>query len=204
MGLTSYRCINGPWYSPVRNLIGATSAQYQRLASQALGIIYSGSANGISSVTDGTSNTLLMHEYVFSRLNINDKNCWHWWCPGNTDTIGTAMYAPNVAFGGALGSSWRPDSLPQLREPGRDLRIQQPPGRREPSVRRRIGQVHQEHGLIVGPCPRHRAAHALTSTSYDHGRQAAPYPIYAYTGNLPVYQALSTRAGGEVISADAY
>ena len=53
-----------------------------------------------------------MHEYVFSRLNINDKNCWHWWCAGNTDTIGTAMYAPNVAFGGALGSSGDPILYP--------------------------------------------------------------------------------------------
>ena len=71
-------------------------------------MIYHGSKVGIGGITDGTSNTMMMSEYVYSRLNQADKNCWHWWCAGNTDTIGTAMYAPNIAFNGAVGSSGDP------------------------------------------------------------------------------------------------
>ena len=150
MGLTSYRGINGPWYSPVRNMVGATSAQYQQMATQALGIIYHGSAVRIAGITDGTSNTLLMAEYVYSRLNQADQNCWHWWCAGNTDTIGTAMYAPNVAFGGALNSSGDPILYDNAASLAVISSVEQPSGRCEPRVRRRVGQVHQELHQLVG------------------------------------------------------
>jgi len=203
MGLTSYRCINGPWYSPVRNLVGATSGQYQQLASQALGIIYGGSANGISSVTDGTSNTMLMHEYVFSRLNINDKNCWHWWCAGNTDTIGTAMYAPNVAFGGALNSSGDPILYPNAASLAVIAASSNHPGGAnhlfaDGSVRFIKNTVSS---WVPTPGTGLPAQLGSSSTVAVAGNN---YSIYTYTGNLPVYQALSTRAGGEVISSDAY
>ena len=102
MGLTSYRGINGPFYAPTRYLgrDGCTAAQYQQMAAQGLGIIYHGSSNGINDITDGTSNTMMLGEYVYGRLDEADKHCWHWWTAGNADTIGTALYAPNVAWAG--------------------------------------------------------------------------------------------------------
>jgi hypothetical protein len=35
-------------------------------------------------------------------------------------------------------------------------------------------------------------------------RTGGTFGTYVFVDNMPVYQALSTRTGGEVISADAY
>ena len=198
MGLTSYRGVNGPWYSPIRNLAGSTASVYQQKAAQALGIIYHGSAVTISGVTDGTSNTLLMTEYVYSRLNQADKNCWHWWCAGNTDTIGTAMFAPNVAFGGALGSGGDPILYGNSASLAVISSSSNHPG----------GANH-----VFGDGSVRFIKNTVNSWTPSTGGIAPGYPAqlsldgngnYVITGNMPVYQALSTRAGGEVISADAF
>ena len=156
IGLTSYRGINGPFYSPSRYLgrDGATAAQYQQMASQGMGVIYHGSSNGIDSITDGTSNTMLLGEYVYGRLDITDQNCWHWWTAGNADTIGTAMYAPNVAWNGNPDTASNQE-IGQRHEgrPGDRLAVEQSPWRGQPLVRGRVGQVHQEHHSIVDAGP---------------------------------------------------
>ena len=36
----------------------------------------------------------MLGEYVYGRLSQADKNCWHWWNAGNSDSIGTALYPP--------------------------------------------------------------------------------------------------------------
>ena len=199
MCLTSYRGINGPWYSPKRNMAASTAAQYQQKAAQALGIIYHGSSVAISGVTDGTSNTLLMTEYVYSRLNTSDQNCWHWWCAGNTDTIGTAMYAPNVAFGGALGSNGDPILYDNSASLAVIAASSNHPG-------------GANHAFADGSV--RFIKNTVQSWTPSAGSSIAPgYPAqlsldgngnYVVTGNMPIYQALSTRAGGEVISSDAY
>ena len=206
MGLTSYRCINGPWYSPVRNMVGATSAQYQQMSSQALGIIYGGSATPIAGITDGTSNTIMVTEYVYSRLNTSDQNCWHWWCAGNTDTIGTAMFAPNVAFGGALGSN----GDPILYDNAASLAVissssNHPGGANhlfgDGSVKFIKNTVNSWTPGTSGIAPGFPNQLSLTNT-FQNG--SGTFGTYVVSGNMPVYQALSTRNGGEVISADSY
>jgi prepilin-type N-terminal cleavage/methylation domain-containing protein/prepilin-type processing-associated H-X9-DG protein len=207
MGLTSYRCINGPWYSPVRNLVGSTPAQYQQMASQALGVIYSGSSNGINSITDGTSNTMLLTEYVYSRLNTADQNCWHWWCAGNTDTIGTAMYAPNVAFGGALNSAGDPVMYDNSASLAVIAASSNHPGGANhlfadgsvKFLKNTISSWVPSSASSIGPG--FPAQLSITNT-FTNG--TGTMGTYVYTGQLPVYQALSTRSGGEVISSDAY
>jgi len=208
MGLTSYRGICGPWYTPVRNCVGMTSAQYQQLSSNALGVIYHGSSVGIAGVTDGTSNTMLMSEYVFSRLNIVDKNCWHWWCAGNTDTIGTAMYAPNVAFNGAFGSTGDPKLYANSASLAVISQSSNHPGGAnhvfaDGSVKFLKDSIQSWRPDSNNPqVPGWPLGVSLTSTFT--GPDGATYGTYTFTGNMPVYQALSTRAGGEVISADSY
>jgi prepilin-type N-terminal cleavage/methylation domain-containing protein/prepilin-type processing-associated H-X9-DG protein len=208
MGLTSYRCINGPWYSPVRNMSGATAAQYQQMTSQALGVIYSGSNNGINSITDGTSNTMLMTEYVCSRLNQADQNCWHWWCAGNTDTIGTAMYAPNVAFSGTTMGG---PGDPTLYDNAATLAViaassNHPGGANHlfadgsvKFLKNTISSWVPSNSGSIGPG--FPAQLSITNSFTNNGGTMG---TYVFTGQLPVYQALSTRAGGEVISSDAY
>ena len=96
MGLTSYRGICGPSYQPPRACQGISPANYTLLQANALGVIFHSSSVTIASITDGTSNTMMIGEYVYGRLSKSDQNCWHWWVAGNTDTIATAMYAPNI------------------------------------------------------------------------------------------------------------
>lgn len=209
MGLTSYRGINGPWFSPSRKMgsNGATAAQYQQMAAQGLGVIYLGSSNGIDSITDGTSNTMLLGEYVYSKLSTTDQNCWHWWTAGNTDTIGTAMYAPNVAFSGSMGSAGDP-ILDQLNSA--DLAVMSQSSNHPGGANHTMadGSVRFIKNTVAswvpGPnatLPGYPPNVSITST-FTLGSQV--YGNYTYTGNLPVYQALSTRAGGEVISSDQY
>jgi prepilin-type N-terminal cleavage/methylation domain-containing protein len=209
MGLTSYRGINGPFYAPTRYLgrDGATAAQYQQMANQGLGIIYHGSSNGIDSITDGTSNTMLLGEYVYSRLDTADQNCWHWWTAGNADTIGTAMYAPNVAFSGNPND---PGNLEADASTRADLAIisqssNHPGGANHSFADGTVRFIKNTvNSWVPGPnatLPGFPAVVSVTNT-FTLGTQT--YGTYTYIGNLPVYQALSTRAGGEVISADAF
>lgn len=207
MCLTSYRGVNGPWYSPTRNMVGATPSQYQQLSSQALGILYHGSATSIAGVTDGTSNTLLMAEYVYSRLNQADKNCWHWWCAGNTDTIGTAMYSPNVGFGGALGSSGDPIVYPNSASLAVISSSSNHPGGAnhlfgDGSVKFIKNTVQSWMPGTTGIAPGLPNQLSLTNTFAVGSNTFGTYVISDM--RMPIYQALSTRAGGEVISADAY
>jgi prepilin-type processing-associated H-X9-DG protein len=176
------------------------------MSTQALGIIYHGSAVPISGVTDGTSNTMLMAEYVYRRLNQADKNCWHWWCPGNTDTIGTAMYAPNVAFGGSVSSA----GDPVMYDNAADLAVissssNHPGGANhlfaDGSVKFIKSTINSWNPSSAGIAPGFPAQLTVTNTFSNGG---GTFGTYAVTGNLPVYQALSTRAGGEVISSDSY
>jgi prepilin-type N-terminal cleavage/methylation domain-containing protein/prepilin-type processing-associated H-X9-DG protein len=201
-GLTSYRGICGPWYQPVRNLIGISSANYSLLAANALGTIYHGSAVSLASITDGTSNTLLLGEYVYGRLSQADKNCWHWWNAGNSDSIGTAMYAPNL----------KGQDLTIFDNSGSMLIVSQ--SSQHPGGANHAfcdGSVRFIKDTIQSWQPNYSNASVKgwpAGLTYTTTISTAAGTTGVY-GVLPgfqygVYQSLSTRNGSEVLSSDQY
>jgi prepilin-type N-terminal cleavage/methylation domain-containing protein/prepilin-type processing-associated H-X9-DG protein len=204
MGLTSYRGICGPWYQPPRACQGITPSNYSLLQANALGPIYHSSATTIASITDGTSNTLMIGEYVYGRLSTSDQNCWHWWVAGNTDSIGTAMYAPNIQT--SLDPIIEQDNSATMAVISQSSN--HPGG--------------ANHAFCDGSV--HFIKNSISSWQPNPSNATVPYWPNGLTWSanitvtagtigifsvLPgtsygVYQSLSTRNGGEVISSDAY
>jgi len=190
-GLTSYRGICGPWVNPPRTSTGVTN--YEALRGNALGVIYSGSSTTLASITDGTSNTLLFGEGIYGRLSTADKNCWHWHAPGNYgDSMQTAMYAPNIQSSQNLtvfnnGSSMLVISASSEHPGGANFAFC------DGSVKFLKNTINSWQPDLNNPSvpglPR-----GLTLTN----------GIYTPTLPYGIFQALSTRAGGEVISADSF
>jgi prepilin-type processing-associated H-X9-DG protein len=160
------------------------------------GTIYSGQTRPpvkLSNVTDGTSNTLMYSERAHGLLSPTDQVCWNWWCSGNFgDTSFCTMFPINpfrkisgsyTLSGNAddyvsSASSFHPGGANFLFCDGSVKFLKE-------SIN--TWQINASTGWPLGVAP-----------DANYVFQFAPG---AYVG---VYQALSTVAGGEVVSADAY
>jgi prepilin-type N-terminal cleavage/methylation domain-containing protein/prepilin-type processing-associated H-X9-DG protein len=211
-GLTSYRGVSGPWPNPPRGASGTSSTpgqgppipgnlspdpNWSAELANALGIIFITSNVKISSITDGTSNTICIGEAVFGRLSQQDQNCWHWYTAGNYgDSMQTNMYPPNPdkadeAFTDTTltnGSNAFINSASSNHPGGVNFAFT------DGSVRFVKNSINCWPIAVV------------------NGKLVPTYLVYNGNGTyslLPgtqmgVYQALSTRNGGEVLSADSY
>jgi prepilin-type N-terminal cleavage/methylation domain-containing protein/prepilin-type processing-associated H-X9-DG protein len=156
----------------------------------------------LADITDGTSNTMAFSEHahgLFSKqpdsMGIVDFNCWNWWTSGN--------------FGDTIFSTYFPMN------PQKSYGIGYDSG----------GAYIQGDALVVSASSFHPggANFAFCDGSVRFLKESiASWKINPATGlpngvtynglnyvvatgvNIPPYQALSTRNGGEVVSADSY
>ena len=202
MGLTSYRGICGPWYQPPRACQGIAPSNYTLLQANALGAIFHSSSVTIASITDGTSNTMMIGEYVYGRLSISDQNCWHWWVAGNTDSVATAMYAPNIQT--TLDPVVEQDNGATMAVISQSSN--HPGGANhafcDGSVKFIKNSISSWQPNAANPIVPYWP-NGLTWTA-NITVNAGTIGIFSTTSPYGVYQALSTRNAGEVISSDSY
>ncbi len=180
MRFTSYGGNEGPWLGSPS--IG--SSTYAQAVAAQLGTIIKFQTVTIAGITDGTSNTLLTGEWAYGKQNPADLICNHWWTSANYgDTMFTSQYPINPKFATADPSG----SVFYLA----------------------AGSFHPggaNFGFADGSV--HFIKDTIQSWTLPGGAYPAPIsgspPALNAGAQVMVYQALSTRAGGEVLSSDSY
>jgi prepilin-type N-terminal cleavage/methylation domain-containing protein/prepilin-type processing-associated H-X9-DG protein len=202
---SSYGANIGTWFvvTPfpfTGNWGSATNPNYAAIVGSFNGLIYHESAVSYAGVYDGTSNTIAIGERAHGLFDPATRATWHWWVSGARTQL-TTLYPMNpqrkeglfdptgsgsTTVGGTTtsylvsASSFHPGGCNFAFADG--------------SVRFLKDSIDcwfndpKNSGLPVG------VVQDPTTGVYSMGSQ----------GRFGVYQALSTRAGGEVISANAY
>jgi len=193
----SYMGSAGTWNSPAENRGPTCPLQnFQALLGQANGVIFYYSSIRLAGVTDGTSQTFLFGEHAYGKNPAIEQPDWGWWFSGNYgDTIFTTMFPMNPQ--GKL-----PD-VPNESLYGVDI---------HPSIQ--AASSYHPGGAHFAFCDGsvRFLKETIDSSAFDastglpRGWSVAPSGLYlvAPPGRIGVYQALSTRSGGEVISAESF
>jgi prepilin-type N-terminal cleavage/methylation domain-containing protein/prepilin-type processing-associated H-X9-DG protein len=192
---TSYAAVQGTFPGDYRVGFGAAELP------QFNGVIYGDSSTTIASITDGTSNTLMYGEKAVTLMPRysdgqypNSDGGWHQ--PHYYDSMISAYYPPNVFAAGNVGN-YRPLFYGQASS--------NHPGGCNFALC--DGSVKFIKNSINSWAFDPTSTSGLNKGSTPVGVQYLGSPNYYYVNNsarLGTYQALATRAGGEVISSDAY
>ena len=148
----------------------------------------------ISAVTDGTSGTILFAERSNSKLELGggqgEANNWFWWADGvESDTLFTTLFPINPENKIALTSDEYTDSYAQ------SASSNHPGGANFAFVDGSVRFLKE----TINSWAQQTGSNLPAGVSDNNGVQ-----VLANGTQLGVYQMLSTRAGGEVVSSDSY
>jgi len=184
MCYTSYAGCSGTWFQFTTNVT--------RLG-QMNGLFYVRSATTFADIIDGTANTIAFGERAHTLLSQDDQQNWHWWTSGNYgDTMFNTMYPVNPhkkitnQDAGGGGSTAYISAASSLHPGGANFAFM------DGSVKFLKDTINTW------------AFNPTTGLPIGLSRDGGGMYILAPGTQFGTYQALSTRAGGEVISADTY
>jgi prepilin-type processing-associated H-X9-DG protein len=200
MRYSSYAGMAGPYLTYPFSSTGYNNMQ---------GVFYAYSVTKISSITDGTSNTIMFNEHtrnIESTTN-GDQAGWHWWTSGNYgDTINTAFWPinPNKKLPYScqgIYASCCVEGASSMHPGGANMAFF------DGSVRflkdtidswtiNPASSASESSGTWVGLPP------GVTFTGDSTGSPATW--VIAIGAKVGVYQKLSSRNGGEAISSDTF
>ncbi|MHC5537985.1 DUF1559 family PulG-like putative transporter [Singulisphaera rosea] len=213
VGHNSYRGVCGPWDNPPRGSNWSTglttNPNWSALVGNALGVFYMFSKTTINEITDGTSNTFMFGEGSYGGLSSSDQVCWHWWMAGSYgDTLQNCMYAPNpptswdypspTVSGALLNGNASPYLLSASSFHPGGCNFAMCDG----SVKFIKNTINS---WPINQSGQFMPANLTLANPFSPG-DGFTYGVYTLNPGttMGVYQALSTRNGGEVISADAF
>jgi prepilin-type N-terminal cleavage/methylation domain-containing protein/prepilin-type processing-associated H-X9-DG protein len=192
MRFTSYKGNAGTWFTPGRfqdpTCMGSA---FGTLIGQANGLFNFYSNYTLASVTDGTSNTFLLAEFAYGKMNAGDQACWAWWDSGNyADTMfqTSVPLNPFNKINDAISEGVNADlytSAASSFHPGGGNFAMADGSVRFVKDSIQEPQVNPTTGMAIN-------VNVLAGNTYS------------WNGPIAVYQALSTRNGGEVISSDQH
>ena len=194
---TSYGCCFGTWHPEILNYCGVMTpgpmdscSSFGAINNTINGAFCLSYANSMAKITDGTSNTILYSERANGIFTTADSACYNWWgdCV-SADTIFTTLYPINAYKKIArvteeYDDSWV-DGASSFHPGGANFAFAD-------------GSVHFLKDSI-STWPFNPATGYPVGVSDNNGVQTI-----APGTQLGVYQKLSTRAGGELISSDQY